>query len=176
MTDNTVSDQIFKDPSDSSTQREIEREMLNIFQADHSDWVPMEWKIVAYELELPLVWQNAKPDATWRDNNGNFIIAECYARIGELKSGHCGKLAKDVLKLISLQRAISTPLRLRCLIIVPGELAVKFKGASWLFEAIRQAVEVIPIPLTEIQHNKLRDAVKRQADGQARSRKAITGK
>lgn len=174
MTQYPVSDQIYKDPSDSSTQREIEREMLNIFQTDHPEWVPMAWKTAASEFELPLVWQNAKPDATWQ-YNGDFIIAECYARIGELKSGHCGKLAKDVLKLVSLQRAISNPLRLRCLIIVPEELAVKFKGASWLFEVIRQAVEVVPIPLTEIQHNKLRDAVNRQAEGQARSSRANKG-
>ncbi len=163
------------DPSDSAVQQKIEQAMLAYLHETQPDWHLAEWVSVAIELGLPQVWQQAKPDAVWRLDNGGVVVAECYARIGALKPGHRRKLAMDAFKLLSLRNAVSTPNLLRCLLIVPEELQRQLQGKGWLPLAIHQAAEVVTVKLTDDQCQQLREAVERQGTGQARTRKAAQG-
>ncbi len=166
-----ISHSVDRDPSDSSFQIQFEKVMLEILQENHPNWRPVDWMEVSIDLGLPTVWQRAKPDAVWKDENGIIIIAECYARVDKLKAGHRRKLAMDVLKLLSLRRAAADPKSLRGLLIVPEELDGQLQANDWFSEAIRQAVEVISIRLSDDQSHKLRKAVESQASGQARTKK-----
>src|SRR5262245_42074892 len=91
------------DPSDSAVQREIELAMLDRLGKLHPDWQRVTWMTEATELGLTLVWQKSQPDAIWKTGSDQIIVAECYARIGELKAGHRRKLAMDALKLLALR-------------------------------------------------------------------------
>ena len=157
-----------RDPSDSSVQLVIERIMLETIQERHPSWQLVEWKSIATELNLPPVWQKAEPDAAWQDSDGGFIIAECYARVDALKPGHRRKLAMDALKLLSLRNAVTDPILLRCLLIVPEELEKQLLTDNWLSVAIRQAAEVVTVRLSDDLLNRLREAVELQGAGQAR--------
>jgi hypothetical protein len=156
------------DPSDSSTQRTLEGVMLRIVEDRHPGWRPVSWNSLSIELGLPQAWRKAKPDAVWRESDGGIVIAECYARIDPLKSGHCRKLAMDALKTLTLRNVIKQPEQLLCLLIVPEELEKQLQADSWLSMAIRQAMEVVTVSLTEEQRQSLREAVRRQGAGQAR--------
>ena len=164
------------DPSDSSVQSAIERVMLEIVQDRNPDWKIVDWKSIVAELNLSLVWQKAKPDAAWQDCNGRFIIAECYARVDELKPGHRRKLALDALKLLSLRNAVNDPLLLRCLLIVPEELEKQLLTDTWLSVSIRQAAEVVAVRLSDDLLTQLRETVKLQGAGQARKIKEVVEK
>lgn len=157
-----------RDPSNSAVQIEIEQSMLVTVQLSHPDWRTMDWKEVAKELDLAPVWQGARPDAVWQDNDEVIIIAECYARIETLKTGHRRKLAMDALKLTSLRNAVKDPKRLRCLLIVPEELDRQLQSDNWFSVSIHQAAEVVTVKLSEDQLEKLRRAVELQGAGQAR--------
>jgi len=165
-----------RDPSDSGVQREIERDMLDWLNERHPDWHPVEWASVASDLGLPPAWKKAKPDAVWKLADGRIAVAECYARVDYLKTGHRRKLAMDAFKLLSLRDAVTDPNRLRCLLIVPEELDQQLQTDGWLPLAILKAAEVIAVRLTDGQRQKLREAVERQAAGQARTRKSGRGR
>jgi hypothetical protein len=158
--------------SDSTVQAEIEVEILANLQVQHPDWQLLTWREVATELRLPAVWQNAKPDAVWEDSDGVIIIAECYARAGELKAGHRRKLAMDILKLISLRGEIGDRKPLRLLMVVPEDLGKHLENNDWLSVVIRKELELIRVTLSNEQHQSLREAVRRQAEGQARRKRA----
>ena len=164
------------DPSDSSVQSAVERIMLEIIHDRNPSWQIVEWKSIAAELNLSLVWGKAKPDAAWQDSDGRFIIAECYARVDELKPGHRRKLAMDALKLLSVRNAVNDSLQLRCLLIVPEELEKQLRADNWLSEAIRQAAEVVTVRLSDGLLKQLRETVKLQGAGQARRVKTVLEK
>lgn len=148
-------------PSDSTVQLDLEYSILDEICKHHPDWHPVQFPIIAASLGLPEVWQKAKPDGTWEKEDGQFIIAECYARIGALKPGHRLKLAMDVLKLTSLRSAAVEPNRLRCVLIIPEELEGQLTAKDWLSAAIRQAVESEIVKLTNGQRQMLKEAVNR---------------
>ena len=153
-------------PSDSRVQNEIAVAMLDRLGKQQGDWRRLEWKAAAAELSLPPVWRKANPDSVWK-RGSEFLVVECYARIGELKSGHRRKLAMDVLKLVALVKAVPEPHRAVGLLVVPTELHERLKGEGWFIEALR-LVEIIPIALLDDERTKLKKAASRQADGQAR--------
>lgn len=159
-----------RDLSDSTIQLDLEYSILDEICKHHPDWHPVQFPIIAANLGLQEFWQRTKPDGTWETGDGRVIIAECYARIGALKPGHRRKLAMDVLKLISLRSAAVDPNRLRCVLIIPEELEGQLTAKDWLSAAIRQAVELEIVKLTDEQRNMLKEAVNRQAAGQARSK------
>jgi len=156
------------DPSDSRVQGEIELMMLQRLADQHPEWKPADWRGIAVELNLPFVWQKAKPDAVWKTDAGEVVIAECYARIGRLKAGHNRKLAMDALKLLALKNAIPIGGRVHYLMVVPEELVAGLEGDGWFPVAIRLAAAIVPVCLQESERQKLGDAAQRQAQGQSR--------
>jgi hypothetical protein len=155
-------------PSDSVVQREIELAMLDRLGKRHPDWQRVTWKTEATELGLSSVWQKAQPDATWKIGPGQTIVAECYARIGELKAGHRRKLAMDALKLLALRHALTHEPYVRFLLVVPEELIGRLKGDGWFPVAIRLAAEVVPVGLLASERMRLSEAIALQAQGQSR--------
>jgi len=158
-------------PSDSTPQGKVERGILERLSAEHPEWQLLDLSLAAAELGLSLVWQKAKPDAVWRIGPDELIVAECYARVGALKSGHRRKLAMDALKLMALRYQCPDAKRLKCLIIVPQEIQEQLKGKSWLCAAMNIAADLMPVVLSDDERELLADTTRRQADGQARSRK-----
>ena len=160
--------------SNSLEQREIETSMLQRLTEQHPDWLRVDWVTTAKDLALPLVWQNAKPDAVWKVldalHRDELIICECYARIGKLKPGHRRKLAMDAFKLVALKHFLPSESQIRWLLVVPEELSVQLQTGSWFSEALR-LIEVVPVKLTDIERRKLSEATDRQAQGQARGAK-----
>lgn len=167
----TVPDQGNLDPSDSAIQREIELVMLCRLGEQHPDWRRVSWNTVAAKLGLLAVWRNAKPDAVWETDAGEIIVAESYARCGELKSGHRRKMAMDALKLLALRDAIPDGKRIRCLLVVPEELVARLKGDSWFPLALRLAAEIIPVALLDDERDRLGEASRLQGLGQARTKR-----
>jgi hypothetical protein len=160
------------DPSDSAVQREIELVMLDRLGEQHPDWQRVSWKTTAAELGLPPAWQKAEPDAVWKADSGEVIVAEVYARVGELKAGHRRKLAMDALKLTALRHALPEGYPLRCLLVVPKELKGKLKGDGWFPLALGLAAEIVPVALLADELKRLGDASRLQAQGQARANRA----
>jgi hypothetical protein len=74
--------------SDSSGQLHIEQQMLFWLEEQHPDWVRVAWQPLAAELDLSSTLKRLKPDGAWRTASGELIVAECYARIRNLNSGH----------------------------------------------------------------------------------------
>ena len=145
--------------------------MLRRLGEQHPTWQRISWEATAAGLCLPPVWQRAQPDATWRAGE-QIIVAECYARVGRLKAGHRRKLAMDALKLLALRQATADSGRLRCLLVFPEELAEALAGEGWFAEALRLSAELTPVALAEDERQRLLHAAKRQAQGQARTRRA----
>ncbi len=164
------------DPSDSSVQREVEIAVLARVHAAHPDWISIEWPATAARLGLPPVWQSAKPDAVWRTENGETVVAECYLRVDELKAGHRRKLAMDALKLLALRHSLPAESHVRCLLVVPQEMANRLKGGGWFPVALQLAAEIVPVELLDDEIRKLGDAVRRQASGQARQKRVVAGR
>lgn len=158
------------DPSDSAAQRDIEIKMLERLVEQHPDWQRVNWKTLSAELGLAPVWQKAEPDAVW-ETGSEIIIAECYSRIGALSAGHYRKLAMDALKLIAIRDAIRHVPHVRCLLVVPRELADRLKGDGWFPSALRLASDVIPVDLLESEKTVIENACARQAQGQARTKR-----
>ncbi len=157
--------------SDSAVQRKIELTMLDRISQKNPDWQRVTWKTLAAELSLPPVWQNAKPDAVWRTSSHKVIVAECYARVGELKAGHRRKLAMDALKLLALRDALEEN-AVRCLLVVPEELKGKLAGDGWFPAALHLVAEIVSVDLKEDERKELVAASTRQAQGQARTKRA----
>jgi len=158
-------------PSDSAAQELVERAIIQRLSAAHPEWQPLKWDVVAKALGLSPVWQGVKPDAIWRTENDELIIAECYARVGVLKSGHKRKLAMDALKLMALCRQLADAKRLKCLIVIPQELEKQLKREGWFCAALTMAGDVLPVDLLDDERKLLADTTQRQAEGQTRSRK-----
>ena len=159
-------------PSDSRVQREIEAAILRRLEAEHLDWESADWKAISAELSLADVWRGTRPDGVWlvRKRNGvEVIIAECYLRIGPLAPGHVRKIALDVLKLVTMQRNVSSSCHTRFMLIVPEELAQRLTGKGWIHEALR-LVEIVPVALLDEERAKLDTATMLQAQGQARTK------
>lgn len=161
------------DPSDSSVQHRIEQSFLARAQKIHPEWQETNWDKASIDLKLSPVWKRAKPDGVWIDPNGNYIIAECYIHIGKLKSGQLRKLAIDAFKLSSIKKANKSSLIIECKIILPEELFQRIGQTGWLFEAIHQETEILPIPLSETERQELIEAINRQAGGQSRMVKRL---
>lgn len=157
------------DPSDSSAQRAIESIMLCHVETNNPDWERVSWKDIATEFGLAKVWQKAEPDAVWRTGSDEIVIAESYARIGDLKPGHRRKIAMDAFKLLSIKQIIPLTIKVRCIIVIPEQLADEFKGESWLFEAIRSTAEIVSVRLKVHDIEVLDAATTLQAQGQART-------
>ena len=153
--------------SDSKVQRDIEIEMCSYLEGIHPDWHRIDWSDLTIGLELAA---KVKPDAVWRDENGSILIAECYARVSELKPGHRRKIAADILKLISLRDEFSEIDPPRLLLIVPIELGLKLEGNDWLSLVISKQTLLTKVPLSDEQCKMLKDAVRRQGVGQARNK------
>jgi hypothetical protein len=160
------------DPSDSAVQREIELVMLYRLSKVHENWEKIEWKPFVMELGLSSIWQKVKPDAIWRTNTQEIIIAECYARVGELKAGHRRKMAMDALKLLALRDALKGK-NVRCLLVVPEELKKHMSNASWFPVALHLVAEIVTVKLQKDEFNALIVASTGQATGQARTKRAL---
>jgi len=159
------------DPSDSAVQRDIEQEMLHRVGNKHPDWRRIHWKGLASELGLSPIWQKTKPDAVWKNHSNRIILAECYSRVGELKAGHLRKLAMDVLKLLALRDALKG-YSVECLLVVPEELKVKLTSNGWFPAALHLVAEIVSVDLKEDERKELVAASTRQAQGQARTKRA----
>lgn len=162
-------------PSDSAVQRAIEVAMLKRLEASHPEWVRVDWSTTSKELGLPLVWQQAQPDAVWHSGPGQLVVAECYCRIGVLEAGHRRKLALDALKLVTMRGQTPDPSRLRCLLVVPEELAGRLAGEGWFSVAIQASAELVPVVLSDDERGRLFEATRLQAAGQARSPRPANG-
>lgn len=157
--------------SDSAVQRSIETAFLGRVDNQNADWTRVAWIDVSKKNQLPDVWRKVKPDAVWETKSGDLIVAECYTRTEKLKPGNHAKLAKDCLKLIAIQRALTGKTTVRCLLILPDELAEQLQGSGWLATVIRQTVEIVCMALPTAERNDLNVAVLNQAEGQSRTRR-----
>lgn len=158
-------------PSDSAVQREIELVMLRRLGEQHGDWQPVAWRTIAAELGMSSVWQKTEPDAVWRTDSASLLLAEAYARVGDLKPGHRRKLAMDALKLLALRNALPDGTDVRCLLIVPEELKVRLQGDGWFPVALHLAAEIVPVTLLDDERKRLLDASSLQGQGQSRTRR-----
>jgi hypothetical protein len=75
----------------------------------------------------------------------------------------------DVLKLVTMQRTISTSCHTRFMLIVPKELAQRLTEKGWMHEVLR-LVEFVPIALLNEERARLSAATKLQAPAQAPSK------
>jgi len=164
------------DPSDSRVQREVEAVMLRRLEERYPTWRRLAWADAAIDLGVPPVWQKAVPDAVWRSERGETIVAEAYSRIGQLTAGHRRKLAMDALKLLGLRHALSSSQDIRYLLVVPDELAQSLRGDGWFPAAISMAAELVSVTLTPEEREKLRQASAQQAQGQARVKRSRGGR
>jgi hypothetical protein len=166
-----------RDPSDSAVQREIEFIMLSLLSEQHPEWRRINWNTARIEISIPMVWRNTKPDGVWKADSGEIIIAEAYARLGALKSGHRRKVAMDALKLLALRESIPVEKRkfVRCLLVVPEELKARLEGNGWFPFALHLAGEVVPVALSRGDRERLGTACGLQGLGQARNRNASKG-
>jgi len=153
-------------PSNSMVQCRIEREMISYLEKHHPDWRQIDWYDLCAGKELAL---RVKPDAVWRDGEGVIIIAECYARIGKLKSGHRCKIATDILKLFILRDEFDKKEPLRLILVVPDDLGSQLEDNDWISMVIRKESMLVKVPLSDEQHLKLINAVKLQGEGQSHS-------
>jgi hypothetical protein len=156
-------------PSNSIVQINIEKEMLSYVLEQNPSWQKISWTDLSAGRELAT---KVKPDGVWRYGEGVIIIAECYARIGKLKPGHRRKIATDVLKLISLRDEFDKHNPPRLLLVVPEQLGIQLEDNDWLSMVIHNEVELIKVPLSDQQCQKLLEAASRQAQGQAHSAKS----
>jgi len=159
-------------PSDSAVQRAIELVMLERFTESHPSWRRAAWAPIARELGLAAVWMKAEPDAVWKTEKGDVVVAEAYSRVGVLNEGQKRKLAKDALKLLAIQHALPAGRHVRGLLLVPEELVARLNGEGWFPLALRTAAEIVSVPLTEAERMLLQDAAAQQAEGQSRTRQA----
>lgn len=162
-------------PSDSAVQRAIEVAMLERLGATHPEWNRVEWSAASKGLGLAPVWQQAQPDAAWSSGEHEVVVAECYCRIGVLVAGHRRKLALDALKLVTMRGQTPDPRRLRCLLVVPDELAGRLAGDGWFSVAIQASAELVSVTLSDDERRRLVEATRLQAAGQARSPKPANG-
>jgi hypothetical protein len=159
------------DASDGNVQCSIEAILIGRLSRQNPAWRRLSWIEVATKYRVPEVWHKINPDAVWETEAGDLAVAECYTRTLTPKSGTYGKLAKDCLKLIAIQKTLARKAKVRCLMILPDELVERMQGTGWLVTFIRQSVEVVGMTLLESERKKLNDAVERQADGQSRRRR-----
>lgn len=164
------------DPSDSKAQRDVETVMLKRLEERYPTWKRFTWQDAAPDLGLPPVWQKAVPDAVWKAECGETIVAEVYSRTGQLTAGHRRKLAMDALKLLGLRHALSSVQNARYLLLVPDELAEKLRGDRWFSAALSMAAELVSVTLTPAEREKLDQTSARQAQGQARVKRSTGGK
>lgn len=136
----------------------------------------LAWQETARGIGLPPVWQKAVPDAVWKTECGQTIVAEAYSRIGELTAGHRRKLAMDALKLLGLRHALSSVENARYLLLVPDELVEHLRGDGWFPAALSMAAELVSVTLTSEEREKLQQASARQAQGQARLKRLRDGR
>lgn len=162
-------------PSDSAVQRSIEIGVLERLGASHPEWKRVEWSAASKGLGLAPVWQQAQPDAAWSSGEHEVVVAECYCRIGVLEAGHRRKLALDALKLVTMRSQAPDPSRLRCLLVVPDELAGRLVGEGWFNVAVQASAELVSVTLSDDERRRLVEATRLQAAGQARSPKSLTG-
>ena len=172
-TDDVVSAE--RHPSDSAVQRAIELVMLERFTDRQPSWRRAAWSSVARELGLAPVWMKAEPDAVWKTEEGDVVVAEAYSRVGVLNEGQKRKLAKDALKLFAIRHALPAGQHVRSLLLVPDELVARLNGEGWFPLALRTAAEIVSVPLTEAERTLLQDASAQQAEGQARTRQVRRG-
>lgn len=163
-------------PSDSAVQRDIATAVLDRLGELNPGWKLVDWKTTSAELGLAPLWQKAKPDAVWMTDLHEIVVAECYLRVDELKPGHRRKLAMDALKLLALNHSLPAGSHVRFLLVVPEELVDRLKGGSWFPVALRLAAEIVPMALLDSERQKLGDAAKLQAQGQARTKRVGKGR
>lgn len=128
------------------------------------------WSELALDLGLDKVWSQVQPDGCWESQSRGtrtITIVEAYARVTKLLSGNRSKLCKDALKLDALRSAVNErhpEIRVRCVLVVPSELATELSRErhSWMNQAIHQVVKVELIELTGSQSDRLRAAQEAQ--------------
>jgi antitoxin (DNA-binding transcriptional repressor) of toxin-antitoxin stability system len=138
-------------PSDSAEQRAIEPVVLE--EISKRVGIPLEPRT----FELP---NGARMDLDGASADGS-VLVEIFAHQGALKGGQVHKVARDALKLITLQR---THMGAQLILgFADDRTATSVTGKSWLAEALRSwKIEVLIIELDEMQKKLLRDAQARQ--------------
>lgn len=90
------------------------------------------------------------------------IIGEIHTHPGKLKPAQSDKVAADVLKMIMFEKDCGKELK-KYLIVCSEEEQIQLTGSSNLAEAIRLfGIEVLYMPLTAAEIEKLKQAVERQ--------------
>ena len=137
--------------SNSSAQQEAEKHLLGALEQHLR-------ASFAAGSSLP---QNlgVKPDGVDLKNK---IVAEVYARVGELKGAQLHKAKADLLKLIYIKRMLGP--EWRAVICFASSQAASFlQGKSWAANAAREfGVEVVVQQLPEAQKQKVLAAQHRQ--------------
>ncbi len=141
-----------KHKSDSSIQRLTETEALELLATQYG-WV-------------------LKPSKTQLQNGSSVhidgadikarVLCGVYSHMGRLKGGQPAKIAKDILKLVAVEKSIGR--RHRKLICFTDEAAAAcLRGKSWLAEVAKDlGVEVVVVALGRKSISRLRTAQRRQ--------------
>lgn len=81
------------------------------------------------------------------------VIVEAYARVDKLKGGQLHKVARDILKLVTVKSQLAPEAELY-LLFASGTATATVKGKSWLASAAKAAgiqVEVAQLPEEQIE-------------------------
>lgn len=107
--------------SSSHEQQEAEKELLHSFSKTY--------KLTEEKPVFPDGF-SCQPDGTYKDDKGQWVWVEVYARQGRLKGAQPKKVCTDILKLITAEKILKQPVQKY--ILFGSEEAMKcFQNNSW---------------------------------------------
>lgn len=140
-------------PSDSAEQREAEPELIEALSR--------ELGISLAPAILPL--GNGAQVAVDGLNLEARVACEVYAHIGETKGAQRHKIARDILKLLAVERIRGGGQWRKMLCFADGATAQCLLGRSWLAEVCRTLdIEIHVLPLSSELRAKILAAQRRQ--------------
>lgn len=139
-----------KSPSD--VHREAEQSMFKVIK--ESLGVELE-----NNAQISVGSAYIQPDFYSEDDH---IIGEIFAHIGKPKAGQDRKVAKDILKMLLLEKETGDAYK-KMIVVCDEEQEKKLKGVSWIAECIRQFE--IEVEMIDIDPD-LRDKLKVQQEQQ----------
>lgn len=157
--------------SDSKLQREMEPSVLENF-AQRKGLLIENWKTTARDIfRIEDAWQQIEPDALFKISDNRYALAECYLRVSDLKPGNKGKIAKDIVKLVSAKEVIcqsNSNITIDLIFICPEELK-KTLSSGWFGRAVTKLVRIEYIQMSKQDIDELSKALIKQ--GLSNSRK-----
>ena len=141
--------------SDSKVQREIEEKVLIAIRTELNDDTLISDKVF---------WDDEKEKFVLPDfiSDEGSIVGEIHAHIGRLKGAQPGKIAKDILKMLLVEKVRGCEYR-KFIVVCDQEEFDQLNGDSFLAEVIRRfKINVKLVRLDESDYERLRKSMKDQ--------------